>query len=320
MMKIAIDAMGGDFAPKAIVEGALLASKELPTSIELVLVGKEDIIQTILNAHGTPPENLSIVHADEVIEMGEHPTKALAQKSKSSISIGFKLLQEKKVDAFCSAGNTGAMLVAAIFSVRVIEGILRPSIISHVPKEDGSYGIILDVGANTDVKPEVLAQFGILGSVYCQYVFDINQPKVALLNVGEEEKKGNLAAQAAYQLMKDYPNIHFVGNIEGRDLFKKTSDVIVCDGFVGNIVIKMAESYYEILKRKHFTDPFFDNFNYELIGGGPVLGIDGNVVIAHGVSNDKTIKNAIMLTKKITEANLAEKIKESLKASMQKNS
>ncbi|TAF66186.1 MAG: phosphate acyltransferase PlsX [Cytophagales bacterium] len=319
-MKIAIDAMGGDFAPKAIVEGALLASKELPTSIELVLVGKEDIIQTILNAHGTPPENLSIVHADEVIEMGEHPTKALAQKSKSSISIGFKLLQEKKVDAFCSAGNTGAMLVAAIFSVRVIEGILRPSIISHVPKEDGSYGIILDVGANTDVKPEVLAQFGILGSVYCQYVFDINQPKVALLNVGEEEKKGNLAAQAAYQLMKDYPNIHFVGNIEGRDLFKKTSDVIVCDGFVGNIVIKMAESYYEILKRKHFTDPFFDNFNYELIGGGPVLGIDGNVVIAHGVSNDKTIKNAIMLTKKITEANLAEKIKESLKASMQKNS
>ncbi|HAI74619.1 MAG TPA: phosphate acyltransferase PlsX [Microscillaceae bacterium] len=310
-MRIALDAMGGDFAPQAAVEGGILAAQALPSDT-IVFVGIETAIQAELDKLGQVPPNIEIIHAPQVIEMGEHPTKALPQKPQSSISIGFKHLQEKNVDAFCSAGNTGAMLVASIFSVRVSEGVLRPAIISHVPKLDGSYGIILDVGANTDCKPEVLSQFGILGTIYCQQVFNIAQPKVALLNVGEEEKKGNLQAQTAYQLLKNNHKIQFVGNIEGRNLFDQSADVIVCDGFVGNVVIKMAESYYEILKNKNYSDPFFDNFNFEKIGGSPVLGINGNVVIAHGVSNAATIKNALILAHRVATVDLPGKIASSL--------
>jgi len=309
-MKIALDAMGGDYAPNTTVEGAWLASKTLHKSNQIVLIGQEDAVVPLIEAKGGLPENVEFVHAPEVVEMAEHPTKALANKPKSSISVAYKMLKEKEIDAFCSAGNTGAMLVGAIFSVKVVEGVLRPSIISHVPKLDGSYGIILDVGANTDVKPEVLQQFGELGSIYCQQVFNIENPKVALLNLGEEEKKGNLHAQAAYQLMKNNQKINFVGNIEGRDLFDEQADVIVCDGFVGNIVIKMSESYYEILKKKNFEDDFFDNFNFEKIGGSPILGIQGNVVISHGVSNAKAIESAILLAERVAKADIHTKIQQ----------
>ncbi len=310
-MRIAIDAMGGDNAPKAIIDGALLASKVVDKETVLVLFGQEEVILPLLKESGGIPANIEVVHAEQIIEMGEHPTKALPQKPKSSISIGYLHLQKKEVDVFLSAGNTGAMLVGAIFSVRVIEGVLRPAIISHVPKLDGSYGIIMDVGANTDCKPEVLAQFGELGSIYCENVFGTSKPKVALLNLGEEEQKGNIALQAAYQLMKKDEIINFVGNIEGRDIFDpEKADVIVCDGYVGNVVIKMAESYYSILKNKNFSDPFFDNFNYEAIGGSPVLGINGNVIIAHGSSNAETIKNATLLAEKIVKADISTHIKE----------
>jgi glycerol-3-phosphate acyltransferase PlsX len=310
-MKIALDAMGGDFAPKAVVQGALLASKEVSKDTTLVLVGQEEAIRAEFT-EGIPA-NVEIVDAPQVIGMAEHPTKALSQKPQSSISIGYQLLKNKEVDAFCSAGNTGAMLVGAIFSVQVIPGVLRPTIISHVPKLDGSYGIILDVGANTDCKPEVLAQFGEIGAMYCQHVFKTDNPKVALLSLGEEEQKGNLHTQAAHQLLKKNERLNFVGNIEGRDLFNESADVIVCDGYVGNVVIKMAESYYEILKKQQYSNPFFDNFNYEVIGGSPVLGINGNVVIAHGVSNDKAICSAIMLSERLTQAELYQKIQHSLK-------
>lgn len=309
-MKIAIDAMGGDFAPKAVIEGALLGANAVEESTEIILVGQEDIIKSFLPAE--IPKNISIVHASEVIGMAEHPTKALPQKPNSSISIGFKLLKEQKADAFCSAGNTGAMMVGSLFSVQAIKGISRPAIISFVPKLDGRMGIILDVGANTDCKPEHLQQFAEIGSVFCQHFFGMNSPKVALLNLGEEASKGNIQAQATHKLLSEDKKVNFVGNIEGRDLFNEKADVIVCDGFTGNIVIKMAESYYEILKKKGYTDSFFDNFNYESIGGSPILGINGNVIIAHGISNALTIKNVILMAQRVIKTEISTKIKESL--------
>lgn len=313
-MKIALDAMGGDFAPQAIIDGALLASQELTSDQKIVLIGDSDAIQKHVASLPIDqlPENIEVVHASQVITMDDKPT-ALGQKSDSSISVGYRLLKNREVDAFCSAGNTGAMLVGAVFSVQLIGKLQRPTIISHVPKTDGTYGIVLDVGANTDCKPEMLRQFALIGSLYCKHVFDIDTPKVVLLNVGEEEKKGNKVTQETYQLLKQDNTINFTGNIEGRDLFKPNlADVIVCDGFVGNIVIKMAESYYQILQDKQFSDPFFDNFNFEKIGGSPALGINSNVVIAHGVSNAETIKNVVALAKKMVDSQLHEKIKASM--------
>ncbi|MCU0446016.1 MAG: phosphate acyltransferase PlsX [Microscillaceae bacterium] len=309
-MKIAIDAMGGDFAPQANIEGALLASPLVDKETQIVLVGQEDVMRNLLPS--SIPANIELVHAPEVIGMAEHPTKALPAKPKSSISIGFQLLKTQAVDAFCSAGNTGAMMVGSLFTVQTIPGISRPAIISYVPKLDGSTGIILDVGANTDCKPEHLVQFGEIGSVFCKYFFQTQNPKVALLNLGEEAEKGNLTIKETHKLMAQSSKINFVGNIEGRDLFNDKADVIVCDGFVGNIVIKMAESYYDILKHKNFTDPFFDNFSYELIGGTPILGINGNVMIAHGISNGETIKNVILTAQKVVRANIHTHIKEML--------
>lgn len=311
-MKIAVDAMGGDHAPNAVIEGALLASEAIAPDTKLVLIGQEDALKRFFPHESTAPENIEIVYASQVIEMHEHPVKALPAKPDSSISVGYKMLKKGEVNAFCSAGNTGAMHVGAMFSVQAIVGVSRPAIISFVPKLDGSMGIILDVGANTDCKPEHLQQFGEIGSIFCQYYFGIEKPKVALLNLGEEESKGNLVAQSAYKLMKENPNLNFVGNIEGRDLFNEKADVIVCDGYVGNIVIKMAESYYEILHRKHFKDPFFDNFNFEGIGGSPILGINGNVVIGHGISNSLAIKNMILMSERITRHDIPQHIAETL--------
>lgn len=313
-MKIALDAMGGDFAPKAIIEGALLASQEVEKDTKIILIGQEEVIHEHLNTHGNIPENIQVVHAPQVIGMAEHPAKALPQKPKSSISIGYHLLKTKEIHAFCSAGNTGAMLVGAMFSVKLKE-VLRPAIMSYVPKESGKMGIILDVGANTDCKPEMLEQFGEIGSIFCRNYFNIDKPKVALLSIGEEEQKGNMQTQAAYKLMKGTSKFNFIGNIEGRDIYSDKVDVIVCDGFVGNVVIKMAESYYEILKRKKYTDAFFDNFNFESIGGSPVLGIEGNVIIGHGVSNAMTIKNMINMAQRMVTVNIHQKIKEALQAS-----
>lgn len=313
-MKIALDAMGGDFAPQAIIDGAILASQELASDEKIVLVGDSEAIQKHVESLPIKklPKNIEVAHASQVITMDDKPT-ALGQKSDSSISVGYRLLKDKEVDAFCSAGNTGAMLVGAVFSVQLIGKLQRPTIISHVPKTDGTFGVILDVGANIDVKPEMLKQFALIGTLYCKHVFHMENPKVVLLNVGEEEKKGNKVVQEAYQLLKEDTTVNFTGNIEGRDIYKPNlADVIVCDGFMGNIVIKMAESYYQILKDKQFSDPFFDNFNFEKIGGSPALGINSNVVIAHGVSNAETIKNVVDLAKKMAQTQLHEKIKASM--------
>lgn len=306
-MRIALDAMGGDYAPEAVVKGAILAAEQLEKDDVILLIGKEDAIQPLLNEYNYAGNNIKIVHASQVIEMGEHPTKALSQKTDSSIAVGYGLLKMQKADAFCSAGNTGAMLVGAMFSVKAVEGILRPSIGGLVPKLSGGFGIMLDVGANADCKPEVLEQFGEIGSIYAKYVLEIPNPKVGLMNLGEEEGKGTVVTQAAHQRLKANSNINFIGNIEGRDLFNDKADVIVCDGYTGNIILKMAENIYDILNEKNMHDPFFDKFNYEAVGGSPILGINGNAVIGHGVSSPKAICNMVLQAQKMVSSKLSER-------------
>lgn len=308
-MKIGIDIMGGDFAPDATISGAVLAYKELPESVKLVLIGDEGQIRDGLSAKGADETKFEIVHTTDVIGMGEHPTKAFAQKTNSSIAVGFNLLKEKKIDGFASNGNTGAMLVGSMFSVKTVSGVIRPCITSILPKENGGKGLILDVGTNADCKPDVLYQFAVLGSLFAEHVYGIPKPKVALLNIGEEPEKGNLVSQASHALMKDTKDFNFIGNVEGRDLFNDSADVIVCDGFTGNIVLKEAEAFYTLIKKKGIKDPYFDRFNYENYGGTPVLGINATVMIGHGISNSKAVKNMLLLTKDIIEANLSDKIK-----------
>ncbi|MEK6476213.1 phosphate acyltransferase PlsX [Catalinimonas sp. 4WD22] len=309
-MKIALDAMGGDFAPDANIEGVKLLLDELPADHQLVLIGKQDVIEEQLSKQGVNSPAVEIVHAEEVIGMDEHPTKAFTQKQNSSIGVGFQLLAKGEVQAFCSAGNTGAMHVGAMFSVKPCEGIIRPALASAAPRESGKLGLLLDVGANADCKPDMLLQFGELGAIYAKYVYDIEEPKVALINLGEEEQKGTVVTQAAYQLFKQDPRINFVGNIEGRDIFSEKSDVMVCNGFTGNVILKMAESVYHLLEKRGFTDPFFDQMNYEAIGGSPILGVNGNVVIGHGVSSGLAIKNMLLQSLKMAETNLHLKIRD----------
>lgn len=302
-MKIAVDAMGGDLAPQAIVEGVIQAASNLPSDASIVLIGREEMIWDIFNQHQFTPVNVDVVHAEDVIGMGEHPTKALSQKPNSSIGVGYKLLKDKEVDIFCSAGNTGAMHVGALFSIRAIEGILRPAIAGLVPQVAGGHAILLDIGANADCKPEVLAQFGEMGSLYAQHTLKIDRPRVALMNIGEEEQKGSLTAQATYPLLKQNKKINFIGNIEGKDLFKNKADVIVTDGFTGNILFKMGESLYEITRKRGIQDDFIDQTNYEALGGSPIIGVNGNVMIAHGMSTPKAIKSMIGWAYKQVQSN-----------------
>ncbi len=308
-MKIGIDIMGGDFAPKATTLGAILALKEVPSDCRIVLIGDEPITKSILAENGVDVSLFDFVHADQVIEMGEHPTRALSQKPNSSLSIGFQMLKEGTIDAFASAGNSGAMLVGSMFSVKAIPGMSRPAICSYLPKENGGFGVILDVGANADCKPELLVQFAILGSLVSEILFGIKNPKVGLLNIGEEAEKGNILTQATYPLLKETANINFIGNIEGRDLFNDKADVIVCDGFTGNIVLKLSETFHDMTAGKGMEAPFFARLNYENYGGSPVLGVNAPVVVGHGISNDIAIKNLILLAKEMVSTNLTEKIK-----------
>ena len=310
-MLIGIDIMGGDFAPMETTLGAIEALEELPANIKLLLIGDKERITEIIKDRGIDPDLFEYYHTTQVISMGEHPTKAFQQKQDSSISAGFKLLAEKRINAFASAGNTGAMMVGAMFSVKAIPGIVRPCISTIVPKEDGKIGVILDVGVNADCKPEMLLQFALLGSVFASQVLHISNPKVGLMNIGEEEEKGNALYQAAHQLMKT-GDFNFIGNIEGRDLFNEKADVIVCDGFTGNVILKEAESLYTLLKKRGIHDEYFERFNYENYGGTPILGVNSNVIIAHGMSNAKAVKNMILLTRDVIEANLSDKIKQAL--------
>lgn len=308
-MKIGIDIMGGDYAPEATIAGSILAYKELPKDVRLVLIGDKEQILSGLAQKGADASNFDIVPTTEVISMGEHPTKAFTQKPNSSISVGFHLLKEGSIDGFASNGNTGAMLVGSMLSIKAISGVIRPSITSLLPKENGGVGLILDIGMNADCKPDVLNQFAVLGSIFVEHVYGIKNPKVGLLNLGEEPEKGNLVTQAAHVLLKENKDINFVGNVEGRDLYKDKADVIVCDGFTGNALLKQAETFYWMIKKRGWNDPYFDRFNYENYGGTPVLGVNSTVMIGHGISNDIAVKNMLLLTKDVIEAKLSDKIK-----------
>lgn len=309
-MKIGIDILGGDFAPDANISGAILAQKKLEGNATIVLIGDESQINEELETRGVDKSLFEIVHAPDVITMHDHPTRAIPQKPNSSISVGFDLLATKKIDAFASTGNTGAMLVGAIYKINTIPGIIRPCITSVLPTFNGGSSVLLDVGSNADCKPDVLYQFAVLGALYAKNVYGIENPRVALLNIGEEETKGNLLTIAVHKMLSESEEVNFIGNIEGRDIFLGKADVIVCDGFTGNIVLKQAEGIYYIMKKRAIQDEYFDRFNYENYGGTPILGVKGNVIIGHGISNDKAVMNMILHSYEVAKSGLAMRVNE----------
>lgn len=310
-MNIGLDMMGGDFAPLEAVKGVQQYLAE-STTANLFLIGNKEQINALLQEHQVPADRITVIHADQVIGMHEHPTKALKEKQQSSIAIGFHLLASGKTDAFISAGNTGAMLVGTLFSIKAVEGVLRPTISTIIPKENGGAGILLDVGLNADCKPEQLNQFAVMGSVYAQLILGIENPRVGLMNIGEEEGKGNLLAQATYPLLKENKQINFVGNIEGRDVLVDKADVMVCEGFTGNIILKLAETLYEISHRRQLKDEYFNRFNFENYGGTPVLGVAKPVIIGHGISGAKAFNNMIKVAEKMIEKDVLGKMKDAL--------
>ena len=309
-MKIGIDILGGDFAPDANIAGAVLARKELPIDVQLVLLGDRDQISSGLSLLEENPGDYEIVHAPDVITMHDHPTRAIPQKPNSSIAVGFDLLAAKDIQAFASTGNTGAMLVGSIYKINTIPGIIRPCITSTLPAIDGSKTILLDVGSNADCKADVLYQFAVLGALYANHVYGVEKPRIALLNIGEEETKGNLLTLAAHKLMAESDEINFIGNLEGRDIFLGIADVIVCDGFTGNVVLKEAEGIYTLMRKRGIRDEYFDRFNYENYGGTPILGVKGNVIIGHGISNDIAVKNMIKHAYEVAKSGLAMRVNE----------
>jgi len=325
-MKIAIDSMGGDYAPMEIVKGAVLALEE--ENIEIVLLGYEDKIKKELNKYEFKDSNLSIINCKESVGSGEFPLRALRTKKDSSILIGMDLIKNNKVDAFISAGNSGAIMAAALLKLGCISKIRRPAIATVLPTIIGKV-VVLDVGANVDCKPEYLLQFAQIGNKYAKYILNTENPKIGLINIGEEETKGNNFTQKAYKILEKDDNINFIGNIEGKDIFKGKANVIVCDGFTGNIILKSSEGLAKMLLtkinkkiitqlpqnqemnklRKYFME-LVKKTDYTEYGGLPLLGINGLCFICHGRSKSKTIKNAIINAAKFVNSNLLEHIKE----------
>jgi len=325
-MNIGIDMMGGDFAPLEAVKGIGLyleqrkraedqreKDKEPGASdvgqVQLTLFGDETQIKSLLEEHQINLQHIKIVPTSQVVDMHEHPTKALKEKQNSSIAVGFGYLAKGLTDAFISAGNTGAMMVGSLFSIKAIEGIQRPTIGAYMPRENGKLGWLLDAGINADCKPENLAQFAMLGTIFAEQVLNIPNPKVGLINIGEEEGKGNLLAQAAYPLLKETKGINFIGNIEGRDVFLDKADVMVCEGFTGNVILKLAESIHDLTQRRKINDEFFNMFEFEQYGGVPVLGVNKPVIIGHGISGAKAFMNMINITQKMIEKDVIGMIK-----------
>ena len=306
--------MGGDFAPEAAVQGAVLALEAIGPDSRIVLFGDEAKIKAVLEAEGCSAERFDIVATTEVIEMGDHPAKAFQAKADSSITVGFGYLAKGAIDGCASAGSTGAMMVGSMYAVKPIEGVIRPTISSIVPTIAGRPALLLDVGLNVDCKPEVLAQYGLIGSIYAEAVLGIGKPRVAVLNIGEEETKGNAQTKATYELLKEDGRINFVGNVEGSYIFTgQVADVIVCDGFVGNTVLKMAEGLYRINKKLGGGNAFWDAMNYENVGGTPVLGVNAPVIIGHGISSARAIKSMILSTEQCIKADLTVKLQHAFK-------
>lgn len=340
MIKIGIDAMGGDFAPEVAIEGAVAALKRIDKDSRIVLFGDEKRIRELLDKHHCSADNFDIVHTTEVIEMGDHPAKAFVAKKDSSISVGFRYLYEGKVDGFASAGSTGAMMVGSMQVIKPIEGVIRPVLATLIPTISPEKGIqravLMDVGLNVDAKPEVLAQYGLLGSIYSKSALGVENPRVAVLNIGEEEGKGNVQAKTTYDLMKEDKRINFVGNVEASYIFTdKISDVVVADAFVGNSLLKMAEALYRINNRLgggvpslrkllrpllgrivpklYWQHDFWEAMNAESVGGVQVMGVNAPVMIGHGSSSARAICSMILSLERDINSNFPEKLREALK-------
>lgn len=304
--------MGGDFAPQAVVLGAIQAASKLAEGSRIVLFGDKERIEKILAQENCPADTFDIVPTSEVIEMGDNPTQAVSKKTDSSIVVGFRYLLEDKIDGFASAGSTGAMMVGCMYTVKQIDGVIRPAISVLAPTIDNSQVLLLDVGLNVDCKPDVLYQYGIIGSTFAKGVMDKPNPRVALLNIGEEKEKGNLQTKATYELMENTSDFNFVGNVEAKHVFDGTvADVVVCDGFVGNTLLKVMEGIYEMARKQGLVnDNYFTKLNYENVGGTPVLGINSTVIIGHGCSNANAIANMVLQTEKTIKAGVATKLRE----------
>ncbi len=312
MIKIGLDAMGGDFAPEAAVKGALMALEELGEDSRVVLFGDAERICALLSDAGCSAERFDIVPTSQVIGMGDHPAKAFQQKEDSSIAVGFRHLASGRIDGFASAGSTGAMMVGSMYAIKPIEGIVRPAIATSIPTLAGTPVLILDIGLNVDCRPEVLEQYALVGSIYAESVSDIECPRVALLNIGEEEAKGNAQAKTTHALMRAAGaagRYNFVGNVEASHIFTgKVADVVVCDGFTGNTMLKLSEGLYGINRSLGIGHPFWEGMNYERTGGTPVLGVNAPVTIGHGKSTPLAIKNMILSTENTIRTSLVAKL------------
>jgi glycerol-3-phosphate acyltransferase PlsX len=326
-MKIALDAMGGDFAPANEVKGAIEFVNEF-TNHELILVGNEKLIRKHMN--GFESDRISIVHADQIVTMKDQPTVALKEKKDSSMSIGLKLQKEGKADAFVSAGHTGAQLAFSGYYLKRIKGVSRAAIGGFLPNAK-RFSFIMDIGANADCKPINLYQFAVMGDIMIKHMYNFENPTVGLLSIGEEDSKGNELTIAANKLLRESNHLNFYGNIEGRDILHGTTDIIICDGFTGNVVLKMAESTMKAigigLKKgvgknplrmlgAALINPAFQDvkklYDYQTYGGVPLLGVDGISIICHGKSSPLAIKNAILQAIQMFEADVNTKIKEEL--------
>jgi glycerol-3-phosphate acyltransferase PlsX len=312
-MRIGIDMMGGDFAPGSVIRGAILARESLADDVDIVLIGDQGILARYAEENQLDISGLSSIHASDAVGMDDHPLQAFKEKPMAGLFLGQRLLHDGSLDGFCSAGNTGAMMVGAMQIITSIPGIIRPAIAATIPNVEGAQSLILDVGLNPDARPDVLYQYGTIGTIYTQLVHGIKEPKVALLNVGIEESKGNMVTRNAYQLMKECSNCNFIGNFEANEMFVSSrADVIVTDGFVGNIMLKQAEAFYKVVSLKSLANDYFELFNFENFGGTPVLGVNAPLLIGHGISNDKAIKNMLLHTSEVVGAGLVNRIKEEL--------
>ena len=331
-MKIVVDAMGGDHAPEAIVEGAVLAAQEYNT--EIILAGLSDRIKTELDRHDSDRQlPIEIVHADEVVEMHESPGKVLRSKRKSSMKIGLDLVKQNQAAAFVSAGNTGAVLAYSTLILRPAKGVDRPAIAIQLPTLKGT-SILLDAGANVDCKSNQLFEFGIMGHVFAEYILEKEKPSVGLLSIGEEDGKGNEIVKETFQMLKK-SHINFIGNIEGKEVYRGNADVIVCDGFTGNVALKISESLAEMIGtnlKLMFQSNWVSKLGYLLLkpqlidfkkkvdhsetGGALLLGLNGVVIIAHGSSSPKAIKNAINRAKELSEKKIIDHIKEDIELNL----
>lgn len=330
-MKIAVDAAGGDYAPHEIVKGATKAVQEY--EVDIALVGRKKMLHVLAGRNLRKP-GLTIVDASQIIEYNESPIKAIRSKPNSSIVVGMNLVKEGKASSFISAGNTGAVLGAALFGLGKIEGIERPAIACIMDITPSTPALLIDAGANVDCRPSHLVQFAQMGAIFSKHILGIDSPRIGLLSNGTEETKGNQLVQETYQLLKKAKHLNFIGNIEGHDILKLTVDVIVTDGFTGNIVLKTVEGMSETflgsmrqvghvlssafhlrgrdLLRDIGLGAWVKRIDYREYGGACLLGVNGNVIIAHGRSQAKTIKNAVSIAKHMAEHNLAQVIKEEI--------